>query len=42
MKDLSNFTPEEQKAILARRAYHKQWRKKNPDKVLQLEDATLE
>lgn len=33
MKDLPNLTPEEQKAILARREYYRQWRKKNPDKV---------
>lgn len=35
MKDLSTLTPEEQKATLARREYHRQWRKKNPDKVEQ-------
>ena len=32
MKDLSKMTEQEKKAVLARREYMKQWRKKNPTK----------
>ena len=30
MKDLEKLTDEEKKAIIARREYMRQWRKKNP------------
>lgn len=33
MVDISNLSFEEQQMILARRAYAKEWREKNPDKV---------
>lgn len=33
MVDISNLSFEEQQMILARRAYAKEWRAKNPDKV---------
>ena len=32
MRDLSKMTEQEKKAVLARREYMRQWRKKNPTK----------
>lgn len=33
MVDLNTLSPAERELVLARRAYKREWRKKNPDKV---------
>lgn len=35
MADLKNLTNEEQKLVAARRAYQKEWRAKNKDRIKQ-------
>ncbi|MDD6490267.1 MAG: hypothetical protein PUG48_10765 [Clostridia bacterium] len=38
MKDLSKLTEDERKIVLAKRAYRRQYAKKNPDKIKRAND----